>query len=77
MDTIVSLKNFRTNLTKYAENVSKQTLSFSVYKKNKPMFRVVPITETETWETVVDFTEIYPQGISAKKILQALKKMSR
>jgi antitoxin (DNA-binding transcriptional repressor) of toxin-antitoxin stability system len=63
MNNLVSLKDLRTKLTDYTRLVSEHGNSFIVLKKSKPVFKIVPIEE-DSWETVVDFTEIDKKGVS-------------
>lgn len=67
---LVPFKEFRLNAQKYIDAIERGK-SFVVIKRSKPVFRIVPVPEV--WETVVDFTSIYPKGIPAKKLLQYLK----
>jgi antitoxin (DNA-binding transcriptional repressor) of toxin-antitoxin stability system len=48
--------------------------SFVVGRHSKDLFRIVPMQE-EVWETIVDFTEIQPNGIPAEDVLSALNKL--
>lgn len=73
--TTVGLKELRENMEKYIEAVDKGQ-SVTVFRRSKPIFRLVPVdTEEMGWETVIDFTEIDPNGVPAEDILAALKKL--
>lgn len=67
---IIAFKEFRLNAQKYIDAIEKGA-SFVVVKRSRPVFRLEPVLEK--WETVVDFTSVYPKGIPAKKLLQYLK----
>ena len=75
MENLLSLKDFRTQLTKYADRVSKKGDSFVILKRSKPVFKVVPINHEEEWETVIDFTEIDPKGVPFSKVIKALEEL--
>lgn len=72
---IIHLKELRLNLAKYAKKVAKDHASFVVYKKSKPLFKIVPLEE-EAWETVVDFTQVHERGVPLQKVLKALRDMA-
>jgi prevent-host-death family protein len=74
---IIGLKDLRLNTSKYISRLSKGE-SFTVVKRSKPVFKVIPFDEDDDslWETVVDFTSINPRGVSADKVLVALKKFN-
>ncbi|MDP3793001.1 MAG: hypothetical protein Q8Q89_04735 [bacterium] len=73
---ILGLKELRENMQKYASLVEKGE-SFIVVKKSKPLFKISSIDEDEgLWETVVDFTKINKNGVSAEKVLKALRKLN-
>ena len=46
--------------------------SFIVVKRSRPVFRIEPVEEK--WETIADFSSLPGGGISAKKLLAALRK---
>lgn len=72
----VGLKELRENMEKYIHAVDKGQ-SITVFRRSKPIFRLTPVDSEEIgWETIIDFTEINPNGIPASKILAALKKMN-
>lgn len=73
---ILGLKELRENMQKYASRVEKGE-SFIVVKKSKPLFKISSIDEdNELWETVVDFTKINKNGVSAKEVLKALRQLN-
>ncbi len=72
----VGLKELRENMEKYISRVNKGE-SITVLRRNEPIFRLTPVDEEEMgWETVIDFTEINPRGVSGKEILKRLKKIN-
>ena len=71
---IVPLKMFRTNTEKYIREIANGS-TFVVMRKSRPIFRMVPVLEN--WETVIDFTEISPNGVPVDAVLKALKKYDR
>jgi prevent-host-death family protein len=71
MKNIIGLKEFRQNVESYSNRVSKgETLV--IFKRSKPLFKIVPISEEETWETIIDFTEIDKNGVPIEKIIKAI-----
>lgn len=69
---ILGLKELRENMQKYASLVEKGE-SFVVVKKSKPLFKIIAPDEDEgIWETVIDFTKIRKNGISAKELFARL-----
>jgi len=70
MENIVTLKNLRENMQEYAQKVQKGN-SFVIFKRSKPLFRIVPI-DVESWEEVIDFTKIRKGGVDIKELLQRL-----
>lgn len=73
--TIIGLRELRENTEKYIRQVNRGE-SITVIRRSTPIFRLVPVDDEETgWETVIDFTEINPRGVSGLDILAALKKM--
>lgn len=72
---ITNLKSFREETSKYLPQIKKGT-SFVVFRRSKPIFTVIPISEDDDgiWETIGDFSQMKGGGISAKKLLAALKK---
>ena len=75
MENLVSLKDLRLKLTNYTKRVEEKGDSFLVLRKSKPVFKIIPV-EDASWETIIDFTEIDPTGVPAKKVVEALKKLN-
>lgn len=74
---IIGLKDLRLNTSKYINRLNKGE-SFTVVKRSKPVFKVIPFDEDDDslWETVVDFTKINPRGVSAEKVLKAITRFN-
>lgn len=70
MENIISVKNLRQNMADYARQVEKG-VSFIVFKRSKPLFRVSPVQD-EIWEEALDFTKIKKGGVDIKDILSRL-----
>ena len=72
--SIVGLKELRENMEEYILRIQKGE-SLTVMRRNKPVFRLTPAdVELESdWETVIDFTEINENGVSARELLASLK----
>ena len=70
-NNIIALKEFRLNAQKYID-ASEKGHSFIVVKRSHPVFRIEPMGEQ--WETITDFSSLSGGGISAKKLLGALRK---
>jgi len=70
MENIITLKNLRENMQKYADKIS-QGQDFVVFKKSKPLFRLSPINEN-LWEEVIDFTKIKRGGVDINEILSRI-----
>ena len=77
-DTLVGLKEFRTNLDKYAKAVGRGS-SYTVLRRSRPLFRIAPIdTDDEAgWSTLVDFTKIDRRGVSATEVLKILRRLGK
>ena len=71
MFNLVPLKELRQKLTDYTKRAEKGE-SFLVLRKSKPVFKIVPVEE-ETWETIIDFTQIDPKGVPLSKVIKALE----
>jgi antitoxin (DNA-binding transcriptional repressor) of toxin-antitoxin stability system len=69
---IIGLKEFRQNADTFIKRIDKGE-SFTVLKRSRPVFKLTPVEEEEMWETVVDFTKIDKNGVSAKDILKSIK----
>lgn len=76
MENIIGLKELRKNVGAYAAEVKKGR-SFIVVKRSKPIFKITPPDEgAEMWETVIDFTEFYKDGIPARELLKKLRSLN-
>ncbi len=72
--TIIGLKELRENTETYIKRVN-QGESITVVRRSTPLFRLTPIDTEETgWETIADFTTIDKKGVSARDILDSLRK---
>ncbi|MEX0917663.1 MAG: hypothetical protein WDZ93_00750 [Candidatus Paceibacterota bacterium] len=76
---IVGLKELRANVDKYIEAVN-QGVSFTVLRRSKPVFRIEAASDewgdpVGAYETLVDFRELDLQGVPAKDVLKALKRL--
>ena len=74
---IIGLKDLRLNTSRYINRLSKGE-SFTVVKRSKPVFKVIPIDadDDSLWETVVDFTKINKRGVPIDAVLTSLKKLN-
>jgi len=74
-NNIVGLKELREHTAKYISAVEKGA-SFTVVRRARAVFTIGPVVDSESeWETVIDFTEINPEGISARALLKRMKSM--
>ena len=74
-NAIVGLKELRTNIESYIAAV-KRGKSFIVVRRSKPVLKIsAPDENEEAWETVADFTSIKKDGVSARDVLKALRKL--
>lgn len=74
---IIGFKDLRENADKYINAVEKGR-TFTVVRKSKPIFKMVPVDEfgdEGTWETVADFRDKNGKGIKAEDLLKILKKI--
>ena len=73
---VVGLKELRENMESYIKRVQKGE-SLTIMRRGEPIFRITPVdtASEDVWETVIDFTEINPNGVPAKEVLQALQKL--
>ena len=71
MENLIALKDLRLNMNKYATAV-KAGQSFIVLKQSKPLFRLTPINEDNSWEEVINFTKIKKGGVDINALLAAL-----
>lgn len=75
MKNIIGLKELRENMENWINQIQKGK-SFMVIRKSRPVFKIVPPETEEQWETVIDFTMLNKNGISADKILRELRKLN-
>ncbi len=81
MKHIISVKDLRLNLQKYADRAHKGE-SFLVVKRSRPVFQIIPIEEVDPvedakgWKTVVDFTKINKKGVPVEDVLKALQRLN-
>ncbi|MEI6810788.1 MAG: type II toxin-antitoxin system prevent-host-death family antitoxin [Candidatus Nomurabacteria bacterium] len=75
MSNIIGLRNFREETDKYIKEVKKGK-SFTVLKKNNPVFKIVPADvwgDDGIWETVISFKDVSKNGsVDSLKVLNAL-----
>jgi prevent-host-death family protein len=71
MTNIIGLKELRLNVTKYTREVARGR-SFIVVRQSKPLFKITPIAEEDSWETVIDFTKIKKGGVPVEDIVTAI-----
>ena len=74
-NNIIGLKELRENIETYISQI-KEGKSFIIIKKSKPVFKIVPPEAEDRWETVIDFTTINKNGISARRVLKELRKLN-
>lgn len=72
MINLVSLKELREQFPKYIAAVAAGR-SYMVVKRSKPIFRMTPIDEEDTWETIADFTQIRKGGVEIDELLSRVK----
>ena len=75
MENMIALKEFRLNVSKYAQEVAAGK-SFIILKQSKPIFRLTPIKDEnhdERWEEVIDFTKVKKGGVDIDSLLAALR----
>lgn len=63
-------------MDQYISRIEKGEL-FTVVRRSIPVFTISPVDqESESaWETVIDFTEMDPDGVHAKEVLRSLKRL--
>ncbi len=76
MQPTIGLKELREHLGTY-ERLVKSGKSFVVMKRLKPIFKITPVDDESSWETVVDFTRIRKNGIDARTLLAHMKRNPR
>lgn len=72
---IIGLKELREHTEKYVSQV-KRGKSFTIVRRSKPLFKISPVDEwgdDGVWESVGDFKKLFPSGVSAERLLKALK----
>ena len=74
-NAIVGLKELRANIENYIVEVKKGK-SFIVVRRSKPVLKISSPEDEEVWERVTDFTAIKKNGVSAKEVLKALRKLN-
>ena len=57
-------------MQEYAQKVQ-EGMSFLVFKKSRPLFRITPLNEG-AWEEVIDFTKIQKSGVDINDLLKRL-----
>ena len=77
MNAIIGLKELRTNTEKYI-NAVKRGRSFTVVRRSRPVFRVIPEPSDEwgddgVWETLLDFNKARKGGVPATEVLTTLQ----
>lgn len=70
----VGLKELRENMERYITRVDRGE-SFTVIRRSEPVFRLTPVDDEDGWEPVIDFTKVNKKGVSASKVLSALKEL--
>ncbi len=71
-NNLVGLKELRENMNVYIKRIESGE-SLIVIRRNKPVFTISPTEKSDdVWETVVDFTTINQNGVSAKDVLKRL-----
>lgn len=72
---MIGFKDLREHAEKYIKQVEKGQ-SFTVLRRSKPIFKISPVETEDVWESIIDFTELDPEGVSASEILKKLKKIN-
>lgn len=78
MAKIIGLKDLRENTESYISQVARGK-SFTVVRRSKPVFKVVPVDEWGDeghWKTLVDFTKIYKKGVPIEDVIASLKRVN-
>lgn len=73
---VVGLKELREHMETFIKRVQAGE-SLTVIRRNQPVFRITPISteSVDDWESVIDFTKINPNGVSAKELLASLRQL--
>jgi len=76
-NSIIGLKDLRLNTKKYINRLSRGE-SFTVVKRSKPVFKVVPVGEDDDffWDTIIDFTKIKKGGVPVEEVINSLKRLN-
>lgn len=69
---IIGLKVLREKMAEYATKVQNGE-SFIVVKQSKPLFKIGPIDEEESWKSLIDFTKIKKGGVPIGEVLAGLR----
>jgi len=77
MANLIGLKELRERVDVYIGQI-KRGKSFLVVRRSEPVFRISPPDEgdADLWETVVDFTQFYQNGIPARTLLKKLRSLN-
>ena len=70
-EKIVGVKELRLNLGKYINKVARGE-SFTIVRRSKPVFKITPTEDENSWEPVIDFTKIKRGGVPLKELLSRL-----
>jgi len=71
MENIIGLKDLRENMSAYISKIEKGD-EFVIIKKSRPVFKIVPFTSEDDWETVADFTKLKKGGVDINEVLARL-----
>ena len=75
-NSIIGLKELREKANIYISQIERGK-SFIVVRRSKPVFKISPPDEgDDIWETVIDFTEYYKNGIPASQLLKKLRSLN-
>ncbi|MDZ7785893.1 MAG: type II toxin-antitoxin system prevent-host-death family antitoxin [Candidatus Saccharibacteria bacterium] len=69
----IGFRELRNNADSVIRNVGKGK-SYVVKRHSKPLFRIVPMDEP-VWNTVVDFTELSPEGVGIEEVLESIDQL--
>lgn len=77
-ETIVGVKDLRTNLDKYIKGAQRGA-SFLVVRRSRPVFRIEPADSDEgTWETIFDAKrDNGGKGLRTGEVLRILRKIKK
>ena len=71
MKHLISLKELRLNMQKYAD-LTKKGESFLVVKQSKPLFKISSVDDDNLWQEVIDFTKIKRGGVKVSELIKRL-----